>query len=68
MKCNTAKWDRVIRFLVGVITLSYAIAGGPAWMYLGAYFIFTAAWGFCPTYAFFRFSTLSEKNSRHFFN
>jgi hypothetical protein len=67
MKCNLAPWDRVLRFIAGVLTLSYAIAGGPSWLYLGVYFIFTSAWGFCAGYAFFRFRTLSENSSRDYF-
>lgn len=67
MKCNLATWDRILRFLIGVLALSYAIAGGPPWLFLGIYFIFTAAWGFCALYAFFRIQTLKGNVSREFF-
>ncbi|MCB0369753.1 MAG: DUF2892 domain-containing protein [Bdellovibrionales bacterium] len=66
MKCNLAPWDRSLRFILGILGLAYAIAGGPAWMYLSIYFILTAAWGFCTVYAFLRIQTLSEK-TREFF-
>ncbi|MEK6628128.1 MAG: DUF2892 domain-containing protein [Bdellovibrionota bacterium] len=59
MLCNTAVWDRTIRFLLSVFILSYATAGGPIWFWpLGLYFLTTAAWGLCPIYSFLRFRTL----------
>lgn len=48
----------MIRFIIGVGLLAFAIAGGPGWTYLGLVFILTAAWGFCPMYAFFKIKTL----------
>lgn len=54
-----ALWDRAFRFLLSVLTLSYAIAGGPLWFYaLGLYGLATAGWGLCPIYSFFRIRTL----------
>ncbi|HEY1079880.1 MAG TPA: DUF2892 domain-containing protein [Bdellovibrio sp.] len=58
MKCNVAIWDRSIRFILGVLLTTYAIAGGPFWAYIGLYGLVTAAWGLCPVYAFFRIRTL----------
>ncbi len=59
MLCNTALWDRALRFILAVIVLSYAIAGGPYWFYgLGLYGLITAGWGLCPIYSFFRIRTL----------
>lgn len=58
MLCNVALWDRVLRFILAVLVLIYAIAGGPFWFYfLGLYFLGTAAWGLCPVYAMFRLKT-----------
>jgi hypothetical protein len=61
MKCNVAVWDRVIRFILGVALLTYAVAGGPFWSWIGLYLIFSAAWGLCFFYAYFKLSTVSEK-------
>ncbi|WP_083860511.1 YgaP family membrane protein [Pseudobdellovibrio exovorus] len=59
MLCNTALWDRAIRFLLAVGLLSYAIAGGPMWFWpVGLYLLLTSAWGLCPLYAFFKIRTL----------
>ncbi|MBX7232154.1 MAG: DUF2892 domain-containing protein [Bdellovibrionales bacterium] len=50
MSCNIYWWDRIIRFVVGVLLTSYAIAGGPIWAYGGILIIATSSWGFCPIY------------------
>ncbi|MEK2690253.1 DUF2892 domain-containing protein [Bdellovibrio sp. GT3] len=60
MRCNVATWDRTLRFILGVGLTAYAIAGGPFWTYIGIYGLFTAAWGLCPIYAFFRIRTLKD--------
>ncbi len=57
MTINIATWDRALRMIIGVALLSWAIAGGPVWAYLGLAFIITAAWRFDPIYALFRIST-----------
>lgn len=59
MLCNVALWDRALRFLVSILLLSYAIAGGPVWFYpLGLYGLATAGWGLCPLYSLLRIRTL----------
>ncbi|MCB0342106.1 MAG: DUF2892 domain-containing protein [Pseudobdellovibrionaceae bacterium] len=50
MQKNIALWDRLARLTFGTLLLAYAIAGGPAWAYLGIYFQATAAWGVSPFY------------------
>ncbi len=68
MRCNLALWDRILRFVIGVGLLAFAIAGGPGWTYLGLVFILTAAWGFCPAYAFLKIKTLKipmRKSHQH---
>lgn len=64
MKCNLALWDRVIRFTVAVLLLTYVIAGGPFWGWSGLFLLVTAAWGLCPIYAFLKFKTIrTPKNN-----
>ncbi|MEQ1723210.1 MAG: DUF2892 domain-containing protein [Pseudobdellovibrio sp.] len=59
MLCNLAIWDRVLRFFISVLVLSYAVAGGPIWFWpLGLYFLTTSGWGICPTYSFLKIRTL----------
>ncbi len=59
---NMGKLDRIIRAVAGVIALiiAFAAATGVAQIVLwvvGAILLLTAAIGFCPLYAPFRFST-----------
>lgn len=61
MKCNVAIWDRVVRFILGVSLLTYAVAGGPFWSWIGLYLVFSAAWGLCFFYAYFKISSVSAK-------
>ena len=59
MLCNLAFWDRTIRFLIAVLQISYAVAGGPVWFWpMGLYFLITSGWGLCPIYSFFKVRTL----------
>jgi hypothetical protein len=54
-----AGWDRAFRFILSVLILSYAMAGGPFWFWVvGLYALITAGWGLCPIYSFFRIRTL----------
>lgn len=64
MKCNVAVWDRILRVILGVLLLTYAVAGGPFWSWIGVYFIFTGAWGLCFFYSFMKISTLNESPRR----
>lgn len=57
MKVNLALWDRVLRFVIGVLITGWAIAGGPWWAYAGVYLILTSGWGLCPVYSFFKIRT-----------
>jgi hypothetical protein len=58
MICNVAVWDRILRFLLAIIQMAYAFAGGPIWLWVfGIYFLITSAWGLCPAYAFFKIRT-----------
>lgn len=59
---NMGKLDRIIRAVAGVIVLliAFVAATGVAQIVLwvvGAILLLTAAIGFCPLYAPFRFST-----------
>ena len=60
MLCNLALWDRLIRFILAVLQIAYAFAGGPIWFWiLGLYLLITSGWGLCPLYSFFKVRTLN---------
>ncbi len=50
MSCNTGKTDRIIRVVVGLVLVAWALAGGNVLGYIGIVLIATAAIGFCPLY------------------
>lgn len=64
MRCNVAVWDRLLRFLIGVLLMTYAIAGGPFWAWGGLYLLATCAWGVCPIYGLLKIQTLSDRRRR----
>jgi len=60
MKMNMALWDRILRFIFGVILTSWALSGGPWWGYVGIYMILSSGWGLCLAYSFFKIRTLKD--------
>lgn len=60
MKKNVVLWDRCVRLAVGVFLLTWAVAGGPAWAYLGIYFLASGSWGYCPMYSLFNYQPFEE--------
>lgn len=48
MDLNLSNIGRFVRWVIGVILLSWAIAGGPWWTTLGLLFLATGSWGFSP--------------------
>jgi Protein of unknown function (DUF2892) len=50
MNKNIRLWDRSLRYLLGIIFLTWAIAGGPTWTYVGIYLLITASFGSCLIY------------------
>ena len=63
LKLNMANWDRIGRFVIGIILLVLSLTGsatgvlGIIFDIIGAIFVVTGLVGFCPLYALFQFST-----------
>ncbi len=57
MRINLAYWDRLIRFIFGILLTAWAVAGGPWWAYTGVYLIASSAWGVCLFYTFLKVRT-----------
>jgi hypothetical protein len=66
MKTNESNIDRIIRAVAGVVLLYLGFGGilggafGVVADVLGVVMLVTAAVGFCPLYAMFKFSTLKK--------
>ena len=57
MSKNIRLFDRIARYLLGILLLTWAIAGGPTWTFFGLYLIMTASFGSCPIYWIFRINS-----------
>lgn len=62
-EANVGTWDRVARFVVGLVLIAFAVRLGlpdTGWNWLGWIGVIplvTAIFGVCPLYGFFGFST-----------
>lgn len=62
MKANVGGVDRVIRIVVGLVLIAWALlGGGPMWAWIGVVPLATALINFCPAYALFGMSTCKTK-------
>lgn len=62
MKANVGGVDRVIRIVVGLALIAWAlIGGGPMWAWIGVVLLATALINFCPAYALLGMSTCKTK-------
>ncbi len=62
MKANVGGVDRVIRIVVGLALIAWALlGGGPMWAWIGVVPLATALINFCPAYALFGMSTCKTK-------
>lgn len=57
MTSNVGTIDRVLRIVVGLALITWAIAGGPLWAFIGLIPLATAILKFCPAYAIFGIKT-----------
>ena len=57
MKANVGGIDRILRIVVGLALIAWALLGGPVWAWIGVVPLATAAIGFCPLYPILGMST-----------
>ena len=50
MNRNITALDRILRYLLSIVLLTWALAGGPTWAFVGLYFLYTASFGTCFFY------------------
>lgn len=51
MKVNVGLLDRVVRAVVGIGLIAWALSGGPVWAWIGVIPLATAAVRICPAYS-----------------
>jgi hypothetical protein len=57
MEKNIGQIDRIIRAIIGVALILWALTGGPVWAWIGILPLATAGISFCPAYRLFGFRT-----------
>ncbi|MGJ7044765.1 YgaP family membrane protein [Thermoanaerobacterium thermosulfurigenes] len=65
MKSNVGSVDKIVRYVIGIILLLllFILKGNARyWGLLGLIPILTAAFGFCPLYKIFGFSTAKKED------
>lgn len=61
MKANVGGIDRVLRIVVGLALIGWALTGGPIWAWIGVVPLATGAISFCPLYPLLGMSTCPIK-------
>ena len=61
MKANVGSIDRILRVVVGLGLVAWALMGGPVWAWIGVVPIGTGLIGFCPAYPLLGISTFAKK-------
>lgn len=61
MKVNVGSTDRIIRIVVGLALIAWAVMGGPVWAWIGVLPLATGAAGICPLYSMLGVNTCGAK-------
>ena len=61
MQHNVGGADRIIRIVVGIALIVWAILGGPVWAWIGVLPLATGLIGWCPAYLPFGIKTCATK-------
>lgn len=61
MKLNVGGIDRILRIVVGLALVVWALMGGPVWAWIGIVPLATGAIGFCPAYTMLGMNSCAKK-------
>jgi hypothetical protein len=61
MTPNVGNTDRIIRILAGIALIAWALAGGPAWAWIGVLPLATGLFRICPAYSLLGINTCGLK-------
>lgn len=61
MKTNVGGIDKILRIVVGIALVAWAILGGPVWAWIGVLPIITGVMGWCPAYTLIGLNTCPLK-------
>ena len=57
MKANVGRTDKVLRIVLGLVLIAWALMGGPLWAWIGVVPLATGLFNFCPLYMLLGFNT-----------
>ena len=61
MNANVGGIDRILRILVGLALIAWALMGGPVWAWIGVVPLATGLIKFCPVYTLLGLSTCQKQ-------
>jgi len=61
MKTNVGGIDKILRIVIGLALVAWAIMGGPVWAWIGIVPLATGVIGFCPLYPLIGLNTCPTK-------
>ncbi len=61
MKANVGGIDKILRIVLGLALVAWAVLGGPVWAWIGIVPLGTGLVGFCPLYPLIGISTCTAK-------
>ena len=61
MKANVGGIDKVVRIVVGIALIAWALLGGPAWAWIGVLPLATGLANRCPAYSLLGMNTCPLK-------
>lgn len=57
MKANVGGIDKILRIIVGIALIAWALMGGPVWAWIGILPLVTGTLGWCPAYTLIGLNT-----------
>lgn len=61
MKANVGGIDKVLRIVVGLALVAWAVMGGPVWAWIGVVPLASGLLGWCPAYTLLGIKTCPMK-------
>ena len=61
MKANVGGIDKILRIVVGLALIAWALFGGPVWAWVGVLPLATGLFNFCGLYAILGINTCPRK-------
>lgn len=64
MTTNVGRIDRILRIVVGLALIIWAVMDGPVWAWIGVVPLITGAIGWCPVYLPFGINTCKTQSNQ----